>query len=212
MRGLFSTFLFCVSIGFYGCIGIPALDYNGDGIITVIVFGDSNSEPGWQPFDNWCEKLQLIVPPDWEIICELPYAKGGAMAVGEGDLFHLPDQLTAALDAGISFDVAIFAYGTNDWLIPGTTKEAILAAYEAADVRLDDRAVFIATTPLRKDCWWCCNIHDLNMEIRDRYPATAIIDFDGGLTYTDFVDNVHMSEAGHAKRSLRAYKSLIPNS
>lgn len=190
-----------------GCIDAPLMDYTGDGIIRIVVFGDSNSEPGWQPFPNWCEKLSQQVPEDWDVICEAPYAKGGATAIKSGEPYraYLDWQVTKALESGIEFDAAIFAYGTNDMIFPATTDD-ILDAYETVDERLGPRAVFIATTPFFRDGSYACRHFSLNLAIEDNYAR--FINFHYGIESTDYSDNVHMNESGHGKRAAAALQAL----
>lgn len=196
-----------LALAFAGCC-IPALrDIDGDGVIRIVAFGDSNTQVGWQPFDNWCEKLQDMVPANWEIVCQTPYGLGGATAIDNPIDWDLSFQVDEALAVGEAFDAAIFAYGTNDMNHDVSTFD-ILAAYEAARIRLGNRTVFIATTPYRLDHQHATRLLELNVEIRARYSVNEWVNFDSGFDVLDYADNLHLSESGHQKRAENAFYVL----
>jgi hypothetical protein len=70
-------------------------------------------------------------------------------------------------------------------------------------------AVFVATTPWRKEAALQPGYDELNRLLREAFPADRIVDFDSGFDDPALLmDTVHHNEAGQRKRGQRAYEAI----
>jgi lysophospholipase L1-like esterase len=188
-------------------------DVNGDGKIELAILGDSNSFVVVQ--GTWSIKLaralQKAQPGRWHV---RQYAKLGARITDNEKVQRLGGayQVDQALAATPPVEVAILAFGTNDYL-HGVTPEAVIEAYGMAIMRLEDADAYVllATTP---PCWTSkcdrAKIDEMNALMRGVWPHRTMVDFSSWVTRGDLgPDGLHFLPAGHAKRSDAALEVLL---
>jgi hypothetical protein len=210
-------------------------DGNGDGIVTVVCLGDSNTM-----FDHvgglrrsWCEQLDdAIANPNWHFVNR---ALLGMTAVDLGrrlgDLTMYVDAPTphpVTIDATLRLDradVAVLAFGTND-LRPITnalaTPQQLVAAYQAHARKLQAGGVplvLIALTPPTvppSPASDLPRIDAANALLRRTFAADTLLDFSTGIVpadygYRDEHDGVHIGQSGQRKRMQTVYRRLVPD-
>lgn len=211
-------------------------DTNGDGLVTVVCLGDSNTM-----FDHvgglrraWCEQLDdAVANPNWRFVNR---ALLGMTAVDLrrtlGDLTMYVDAPTphpVTIDATLRLDhadVVILAFGTND-LRPLTnelaTPEQLVTAYQAHVEKLrrgGAGVVLIALTPPTVPPSPPADLPRIdaaNALLRRTFPADMLLDFAAGMVpgdygYGDEHDGVHIGQSGQRKRMQTAYRRLLPDS
>ncbi|HXJ37451.1 MAG TPA: SGNH/GDSL hydrolase family protein [Candidatus Eisenbacteria bacterium] len=204
--------------------GAPSLDHDGDGRVTVVCLGDSNTRGGilYPEADGWCERLGASLPPaTWRTINR---GRNGATACdpgrppdGTGEPLVAAELLARAL-AGDHPDVVIVAFVTND-VILGCTVEATLAALHALARTVEGSGAvpLIALGPpilppgtSATVTGWNAELDEIDARIRAEFPAGAIIDFASGMTSRDFaVDGIHVTGAAQARRTEAARRALV---
>lgn len=189
-----------------------AWDRDGDGTIRLAVLGDSNSYaliPGiWSVQVR--HALRKSDPGRWS---PKNFARLGACitendrSVKHGGRF----QVGLALAARPPIEVALLAFGTNDFA-HGRTPEEIVAAYREAKTRIEAAGarVILATTP---PCWAPrCDrdeIARLNGMLAQTFPDVPLVDFSSWVTPEDLrADGVHFTPAGQTKRAAAALAVL----
>jgi alpha-tubulin suppressor-like RCC1 family protein/lysophospholipase L1-like esterase len=200
-------------------------DRNGDGRVTVVCLGDSNTQSGYLFEHTWCERLDMLLnrsrspsqaavdlaadPAVWET---LNRGWSGATAISLPSMRRAEEQLAYALEFDAP-DVVILAYGTNDLLQHATPEEVLLANLRHM-LRARESGVdtFIALVPpaLSRSTEFDEAVKSTNSLIRQAVDARRIIDFASGLTRDDYMDDVHFNQAGHIKRASAALAALRP--
>jgi lysophospholipase L1-like esterase len=188
-------------------------DVNGDGKIQLAILGDSNSFAAVQ--DTWSVKLARALrdaqPGRWDVH---QYARLGARITDDPKIERLGGayQVDQALAAKMPVEVALLAFGTNDYL-HGVTPEAVIEAYGMAIMRFEavGAYVLLATTP---PCWTSkcdrAKIDEMNALMRGVWPHRTMVDFSSWVTRDDLgEDGLHFLPAGHTKRSDAALKVLL---
>jgi len=187
-------------------------DANRDGRITVACLGDSNTHRTSRDSPGWCERLEARLAEEhpgklgWETINR---GWGGASAVG-GSLRPARQQLGYSLENDRP-DVVVMAYGTND-LLGGASPGEVLLAYAQHRQRVlaTGADFFVATTPPTLPATREVNaaIDALNALIVEGFPADRVIDFHDGVGPDEFVDDIHLGDAGHERRARAAAAAL----
>ncbi len=203
-------------------------DRNGDGRITVVCLGDSNTQRDFLLERTWCERLNTLLdespksrspaqspadraaqPAAWET---LNRGWSGATAISLPSMRRAEEQLAYTLEFDAP-DVVILAYGTNDFL-QGATPEDVLLASMRHLLRARESGVdtFIALVPpaLNQSAEFDEEVKLTNDLIRRAMRADRVIDFASGLTPDDYMDDVHFNHAGHIKRASAALAALRP--
>ena len=182
-------------------------DRNGDGRMTLVCLGDSNTASVHGAPMPWCERLHGLLPADWSAVNR---GLGGASAVSRLSLLHAEAQLDYALEND-SPDVVLLAYGTND-LLAGVEVGEIVRAYELHEQRAleDGVEVFVALTPpLRApQSRLAGRVEALNEALRAAFRPDRIVDFFSGIEPGDFLDDLHLGDSGQAKRARAAAEAL----
>jgi lysophospholipase L1-like esterase len=179
------------------------LDRNGDGVITVICLGDSNTAPRVPPGPKWCEFVAQL-HPDWKVVND-----GALYAKAAGDCFLCGKMLLgSALLAGP--DIVILALGTNDrQQKPEATVDALLSLRDqAARTKAE---VFIATIPpiFERDPSFEHYVNATNALLAQRVAPSRLVDFFSDMQREDFLsDGVHIKPSGQHKRAAAAEKAL----
>ena len=181
-------------------------DVTGDGVIRVVVIGDSNSDPEFRFFPQFCEALATM-RPDWDVICKRPYALAGAtVALQPVADAHAWAQTTAALAEDP--DALIYALGTND-IRKGTPPELIVTwLLKIRDDLVPDRLVYVATIPYASTGANADQIAATNARLRNAFPW--IIDHTTGFDVVDYDDELHFTRAAQQERARRALAVLDP--
>lgn len=203
-------------------------DRNGDGRITVVCLGDSNTQIGYLFDDTWCERLELLLnrspkpqPPTrpagdpsadpvvWET---LNRGWSGATAISLPSTRRAEEQLAYTLEFDAA-DVVILAFGTND-LLQGVSPEDVLVATLRHMLRARESGVdtFVALVPpaLSQSAAFDEAVESTNALIRRAMRADRVIDFASGLTPDDDMDDIHLNHAGHIKWASAALAALRP--
>jgi lysophospholipase L1-like esterase len=210
-------------------------DTNGDGIVTVVCLGDSNTM-----FDHvgglrrsWCEQLDdAVANPNWHVVNR---ALLGMTAVDLGRTLgdytmyvDAPTPHPVTIDATLRLDradVVILAFGTNDLRPIGekvATPEQLVAAYQAHVRKLERGGVglvLVALTPPTvppSPASDVPRIEAANALLRRTFPADRLLDFWTGMGPEDFGygtehDGVHIGPSGQRKRMQSAYRRLVPD-
>ena len=188
-------------------------DIHGDGRTGLACLGDSNTIAWFR--DQWCEKLETLIPDSRFFIRNFSVAGVTATGNEAGSGTH---QLDAALQSE-AIDALVVAFGTNDLRLRRKSwpAEEVLATYKDLQARTlaTGRRFFIATTPpifgpneeLSK------TIRELNELIRSQFSPEAIIDFDSGFTASMFrPDGVHLMPNAQSLRTTRAASKIYTQS
>jgi alpha-tubulin suppressor-like RCC1 family protein/lysophospholipase L1-like esterase len=184
-------------------------DRNGDGRIAVGCLGDSNTHSIHTSGRGWCERLAELAPADgWRFENR---GEGGATAVTGGSLIHADEHLAYALEND-ALDAVILAYGTNDLLFAKASPVEVANAIS----RLRQRAhghgldVFVALVPPIQPGagGGLADVAALNAILRERFPASRVVDFHTGMDPADFQDGVHLGPGGQRKRAEAAWEAL----
>lgn len=181
-------------------------DLDGDGRITLVCLGDSNTEvmPGaWPP---WCERLRPLLSPRFRVVNR---GLGGATATSVG-LLEAATPLAYALENDAP-DVALLAYGTNDVVAKVPPKE-IAAAIARLVRRLLEKGVqplVALVPPIRSDSEAAnASVRELDAALRAAFPPPWIVDFQQGFGDADLVDRVHLNDAAQMRRAHIAARAL----
>ncbi len=199
-------------------------DRNGDGRITIVCLGDSNTQRGYLYDRTWCERLESLLRESakshsptgspsalatWETINR---GWSGATAISLPSMRRAEEQLAYTLEFDRP-DVLILSYGTNDLLQEATPEDVLLAS-----VRLLLRAreagvdTFVALVPSAFDqgAAFDAGVKATNELIRRAVRADRVIDFASVSSADDYHDEVHLNAAGHEKRASAALAALCP--
>lgn len=195
-------------------------DRDGDGRITVVCLGDSNTQLDFLFERTWCERLEVLLndsanprsparPPEWETKNR---GWSGATAISLPSMRRAEEQLAYTLEFDAP-DAVILAYGTNDLLQNAAPEEVLLATMRHL-LRARESGVdtFVALVPpaLGKSAEFDEGVESTNTLIRRAVRAERVIDFASGLTPNDYHDDVHFNDAGHIKRASAALAALRP--
>jgi lysophospholipase L1-like esterase len=203
--------------------GTPSLDHDGDGHVTVVCLGDSNTRGGilYPEADGWCERLGTSLPPaTWRTINR---GRNGATACdpgrppdGTGEPLVAAELLARSLAADHP-DVVIVAFVTND-VVLGCTVEATLAALHALarTIEASGAVPLIALGPpilppgtSATVTGWNAKLDEINARVRAEFPARQLVDFASGLGPADFMmDGIHVSGDVQARRAEAARATL----
>ncbi len=208
-------------------------DGNGDGLVTVVCLGDSNTM-----FDHvggqrraWCEQLDdAIANPNWHVV------NRSLLGMTAVDLGRMLGELTMYVDAPTPHpvtidatlrldraDVVVLAFGTNDLRAITNelaTPEQLVAAYQAHERKLRAGGVplvLIALTPPTvppSPASDLPRIDAANALLRRTFPADRLLDFSTGMVPADYGyrgehDGVHIGQSGQRKRMETAYRRLV---
>lgn len=183
------------------------LDRNGDGIVTLLCVGDSNTDiSGKRDQPKWCEFLGQL-HPDWKAVND-----GVSYARAIGDCLFCGQTIFGSVVGKLSPDIVILALGTNDMQDPQGAVDALLALRDRA--ARTNAEVFIATIPPvfpphpayeeRME-----HIRAANALLAQRVPANRLIDFFSDMRQEDFKpDGLHINDAGQRKRAAAAERAL----
>lgn len=181
-------------------------DANGDGRITLVCLGDSNTAAAGGAEAPWCDRLTPQLGAD-RALHVLNRGWGGATA--GPSLVPAADAVTHAVESDAP-DLAVLAYGTND-VLSGASPDAVVAAL-AGHVRALLAAgaeVWVATLPpVRADDAYAPAVEATNAALRRGFPEAMRIDFDTGLGDADLVDRVHLSADAQAELARRVARAL----
>jgi len=195
----------------------------GDGWITVVCLGDSNTQGGYlyAAGEGWCEQLERrLESPPWRTVNR---GRSGATACrtprrpeSPSEPLDAEDMLERTLEEDRP-DVVILAFGTND-VILGCDAEATLAAYHrmVARIALDGREALVALVPPflppntnRPRHPLDDRIDALNERLRREFRSAQIVDFASGMEPADyFADGVHIRPGGQLKHAEAARAAL----
>jgi lysophospholipase L1-like esterase len=179
-------------------------DLNEDGVIRVVVVGDSNSDPDFGYERRFCEAL-AVLRPQWDVICKRPYAHAGA-TVTLSPSPHAYTQTQAAMDEDP--DAVVFALGTND-VRRGRSPELIVTTLRGIQEKLvGDRLVYVATIPYTRSGALAVEIDTTNGMLRNAFPW--VIDHTTGFRTTDYSDEFHFTPAANEERARRALAVMDP--
>jgi len=203
--------------------GAPSLDHDGDGRVTVVCLGDSNTRGGilYPEGDGWCERLGVSLPQaTWRTVNR---GRNGATACdpgrppdGSGEPLVAADLLARSLAADHP-DVVIVAFVTND-VILGCTEDATLTALHALARTIEQSGAvpLIALAPpilpegtSATVTGWNAKLDEINGRVRAEFPARQLVDFASGLQPADFmVDGIHVRGDVQARRAEAARTTL----
>ncbi|MGH0031299.1 MAG: GDSL-type esterase/lipase family protein [Myxococcota bacterium] len=181
-------------------------DVNGDGRITLVCLGDSNTQAMPGAPSPWCERLRERL--------------GDAVAVvnrGQGGATALPSLVPgeAAVRHAVRYDapdLAVVAYGTND-LMWGHAPESVARASArlAADLRSEGASVWVALVPpvRASDVEQNRAVRQANAVLRAEVPAPWVLDFHSGLGDEQLWDRVHLTGAGQARLAEVAAAAIL---
>lgn len=179
------------------------LDRNGDGVITVICLGDSNTAQGKPPGPKWCEFVAQL-HPDWKVIND-----GVAYAKAAGDCFFCGKMLLGSALIAVP-DIVILALGTNDMQQkPEATVDALLSLRDQA--ARTNAEVLIATIPpiFEHDPPFEEYVNATNALLAQRVTPNRLVDFFSDMQRDDFLpDGLHINSSGQHKRAAAAEKAL----
>jgi lysophospholipase L1-like esterase len=195
-----------------GCAGPPLVtDRTGDGVIRVVVLGDSNTKAGDPRIGAvWVDQVAARYPT-WEFV---NHGIAGARATGKGLARGMallgPVHRSAA-------DLVLITLGTNDIArgdqSPEDTVAALIEMREALLARNID--VMIATIPPVANLPAPLNerinarIDAANRLLAQALPAEWLIDFHAGVTPEELMDGIHLSVAGHRRRAAVMAAALV---
>ena len=225
MRPHVTVVLACLVAAAAGCSSLPDWDVDGDGVVRLAILGDSNSfamnRDCWAP--KLARTLATLEPGRWQV---REYARLGASITWARSnprnprKFSGETQVTQALETFPRMDVAILAFGTNDFLHQGRSPAEIVDGYRTAIERLRGAGarVLLAYTP---PCYAgahqavpACDrvqIEALNDLLDAESPDVPKIDFWSWVTPADLMpDQVHFTAQGHDKRRDAALAVLRP--
>jgi lysophospholipase L1-like esterase len=181
-------------------------DHNGDGVITVLCVGDSNTDTGGKADSpKWCEFVAQH-HPDWKFV------NGGvARAKAAGDCLFCGHTLLASALESVNADVVILALGTNDMQKPsGEAVDALLSLRNrAAQTHAD---VLIATIPpvfYENAATVSERIDAANALLAQHVAPARLVDFFSDMRREDFYpDGLHINASGQHKRAVAVEKAL----
>lgn len=197
-----------------GCRDRAPHDVDGDGVVRITCFGDSNTQRAWTADapPSWCEHLgELVHDRGWTTFNMGMYG-AGAIDTGEhtgGVSLYAGDWIREALDKPDRRpDVAVLAYGTND-AKRGYRAEAIVQGLLAERALLEGHGirVLVATIPptsLPGPAFRNAIIDRANAMLRETVPPDALVDFHGAVQDADFQpdgtrllarDGLHLNDA-----------------
>jgi lysophospholipase L1-like esterase len=204
---LSSLAIVCCGVILIGCRSRP-LDVNGDGVVTVLCVGDSNTDPKVKADGpKWCELLagEYAGRPEWKFVNG---GVGRAKAAGDG-FFCGRTMLRAAL-AAVPADIVILALGTNDMQSP--PEVAVDALLSLNDQAASAKAqVLIATIPpvYYGNEEVSARIVAANALLAQKVAADRLVDFHSGMNKEDFhPDGLHINLSGQRKRAAAAHRAL----
>jgi lysophospholipase L1-like esterase len=185
-----------------------ATDRNGDGNVTLVCIGDSNTDKGPKPNSTkWCEFLGQL-HPDWKTV-----NNGVSWAKAAGDCFFCGQTMVGSVLATTPADIIILALGTNDTQQqPEAVVDALLSLRERAARKKAE--VFVATIPPvfppypgheeRME-----HIKAANALLAQRVPPNRLVDFFSDMRREDFYpDGLHLTASGQRKRAAAAEQAL----
>jgi lysophospholipase L1-like esterase len=182
-------------------------DRHGDGSVTVVCLGDSNSVsmPGAWP--SWCERLPSLLPTGFRVVNR---GQGGATATS-ASLLPASVPLAHALESDAP-DVGVLAYGTNDVLAGVDVSEIVSQTARHARRLLSAGALpLVALVPPVRSGDADANraIDALNAALRQAFAAEHIVDFASGFGDAQLVDRVHLDDAGQQRRARIVAEVLV---
>ncbi|HLY39123.1 MAG TPA: SGNH/GDSL hydrolase family protein [Candidatus Binatia bacterium] len=191
--------------------GHPLTDRNGDGVVSLVCLGDSNTAAGG-PTPSWCDLLRTDLPA-WQITNSgAGFSTATDARRGVQPWFNSRNQLATVL-GGKAPDGVVLAYGTNDVMQHKPVAE-IVAAYRArcAEAAAANVRCWVALTPPFGGTWASYEpaVEELNAALRAVFPPETLIDFFAGIAYPDDygVDGIHLGERGQRKRLVVARRAL----
>jgi len=190
----------------------PLTDRNGDGVVSLVCLGDSNSAARG-PSPSWCDRLRADLPA-WSITNRSAvYSTATDPSPGVPPLFNSRNQLATVL-ATTQPDGIVLAYGTND-VIQRKPVDEVVAAYRdrCAEAAAANVRCWVALTPPMGGAWaeYEPAVEQLNAALRTAFPADNLIDFFDGIAYpADFggIDGIHLGDSAQRKRLVVARKAL----
>jgi lysophospholipase L1-like esterase len=193
------------------------LDRDGDGVVTVVCLGDSNTRGGAfaRVEEGWCERLGA--DGAWRTVNR---GRNGATACeGDSSLLRAIDRDGTTLEDALAADhadVAILAIGTND-VVANCTPEETLDAIRRLVARIDATGAepLVALVPptfppeaATKAQRWNRQYARLNDALRAHFRG-RIVDFTD-VAPSDYVeDNLHINAEGQRKRADAARAALL---
>jgi cysteine-rich repeat protein len=191
-----------------GCALTCAHDVDGDGRVTVLCFGDSNTLQFWPRAPSWCTTIPSLVGPEFTFVNASVF---GLSAGGAAPL------LADALDT-VAPDAVVIALGTNDLPYAAPTDVALTL------LQLDGQARTHCYPTGRCAQSWVASIPPryapavpyetertaVNALLASVLPApTRLVDFASGMPPEFFqADGLHFDADGQAERALRARFAL----
>ncbi len=195
-------------------------DWNDDGNIVIGCLGDSNTSNLAQGQTSWCPQLGTLFAqagltwqvrnmgiPGATVIDPNPGASSGWTSTAL-------QQLVDSASGGPAPDVLVLAFGTNDLGFGSSVNDTVTAYSFMKSVIefLGGRALVALTPPVQPFvAGQYPGIDALNDALRTAFPADEVIDFHSIMDLsTDYLDFIHMNNAGQTKRAAAAYQALAP--
>ena len=187
---------------------------------------------GFSEERGWCERLEDLFEGR---VRTVNLGMGGATILDHPELLHGGDMERIAADARRQFrialesarpDILILAFGTNDVLDDyGFAPDEIVHAYRRfwQMARAEGLLLLAATVPPVQpaeavfqaprfrgggDGRSRADLEEVNRMLRARFPERLLVDFANGFSLEEFLDRVHLNEAGQERRARLAHQAV----
>jgi lysophospholipase L1-like esterase len=175
-------------------------DANGDGRITLVCLGDSNTQAMAGAEPPWCDRLAPLLGDEVRVV-----NRGIGGATAGPSLVEAASVLAYVLENDAP-DLAVLAYGTNDVLAGHAIEDVVasLARLDRALLAAGARSWIALVPPMRSGDAHAAQGAALNDALRGIFPEERRIDFASGLTDADLLDRVHLGGAAQQRLAERA--------